>query len=150
MSATQSLRTLCALVLAAAPVRAEWAMHRGNPQLQGIAESAAPAKAELAWTFNGGKPVSKAMEDHVLGVAHQALALGVSNPKMFESYKTFMTTMTTTATTIVAGLSRAPTYASMAEPIAATPVDPGRRRQLLEPLRNCNRPHWNALRGRHQ
>jgi hypothetical protein len=51
-------------------------------------------KAMLPAGFNGGKPVSKAMEDHVLGVAHQALALGVSNPKMFESYKTFMTTMT--------------------------------------------------------
>ncbi len=40
----------------------------------------------------GGKS-SKAMEDHVLGVAHQALALGVSNPKMFESYETFMAAM---------------------------------------------------------
>ena len=43
--------------------------------------------------FNGGKPVSKAFADQVLGVAHQALAMGVSNPKMFESYKTFMATM---------------------------------------------------------
>ena len=40
----------------------------------------------------GGK-ASKEMEDHVLGVAHQALALGVSNPKMFDSYETFMATM---------------------------------------------------------
>jgi hypothetical protein len=50
-------------------------------------------KAMIPAAFNGGKPVPKAMEDHVLGVAHQALALGVSNPKMFESYKTFMATM---------------------------------------------------------
>src|SRR5262249_30411710 len=37
----------------------------------------AKVKAMLPDAFNGGKPVSKAMEDHVLGVAHQALALGV-------------------------------------------------------------------------
>jgi hypothetical protein len=47
----------------------------------------------LPAAFNGGKPVSKAMEDHVLGVAHQALAMGVGNPKMFEGYKAFMDTM---------------------------------------------------------
>ncbi|HEV7693989.1 MAG TPA: hypothetical protein VGO52_24360, partial [Hyphomonadaceae bacterium] len=34
-------------------------------------------KAMLPAAFNGGKPVGKAMEDHVLGVAHQALAMGV-------------------------------------------------------------------------
>ena len=54
------LRALCALVMAAASASADWPMHRGNPQLQGIAESAAPAKAELAWIFNGGKPVKAA------------------------------------------------------------------------------------------
>ncbi len=48
---------LCALAMTAF---ADWPMHRGNSQLQGIAESAAPAKAELAWTFNGGKPVKAA------------------------------------------------------------------------------------------
>jgi len=53
----------------------------------------AKIKAMIPAAFNGGKPVSKAMEDHVLGVAHQALAMGVSNPKMFESYKAFMATM---------------------------------------------------------
>jgi len=50
-------------------------------------------KAMLPAAFNGGQPVSKAMEDHVLGVAHQALALGVSNPKMFDSYEAFMAAM---------------------------------------------------------
>ena len=50
-------------------------------------------RAMIPGAFNGGKPVSKAMEDHVLGVAHQALALGVSNPKMFDSYEVFMATM---------------------------------------------------------
>ena len=46
----------------------------------------------LAPTLAGGQP-SKAMEDHVLGLAHQALAMGVAKPKMFESYETFMTEM---------------------------------------------------------
>ena len=50
-------------------------------------------KAMLPGMFNGGQPVSKALEDHVLGVAHQALALGVSNPKMFDSYEAFMAAM---------------------------------------------------------
>ena len=50
-------------------------------------------KAMIPGAFNSGKPVSKAMEDHVMGVAHQALAMGVGNPKMFESYKAFMDTM---------------------------------------------------------
>ena len=44
-------------------------------------------------TLTDGQKPTKAMEDHVLGVAHQAIALGVSNPKMFESYETFMATM---------------------------------------------------------
>ena len=48
-------------------------------------------RAELM--FNDGKPISKGMQDHVLGVAHQALAIGVSNPKIFESYESFMTLM---------------------------------------------------------
>ena len=46
----------------------------------------------LVPTLAGGQP-SKAMEDHVLGVAHQALAMGVGKPKMFESYETFMAEM---------------------------------------------------------
>jgi hypothetical protein len=46
----------------------------------------------LAAEMAGGK-ASREMEDHVLGVAHQALALGVSNPKMFASYEAFMATM---------------------------------------------------------
>ena len=44
-------------------------------------------------TLTGGQKPSVAMEDHVLGVAHQALAMGVANPKMFASYKDFMTAM---------------------------------------------------------
>jgi hypothetical protein len=43
--------------------------------------------------FGGGKPVSKELQDHVLGVAHQGLAMGVSNPKIFESYESFMAQM---------------------------------------------------------
>lgn len=48
-------------------------------------------RAELM--FNDGKPISKGMQDHVLGVAHQAIAMGVSNPKIFESYESFMAQM---------------------------------------------------------
>ncbi|RYZ51002.1 MAG: Pyrrolo-quinoline quinone [Sphingobacteriales bacterium] len=32
-------------------------MHRGGPQLQGVAQMPAPAEAKVAWTFNAGKPV---------------------------------------------------------------------------------------------
>jgi hypothetical protein len=40
----------------------------------------------------GGK-ASKETEDHILAVAHQALALGVGNPKIFDSYEAFMAAM---------------------------------------------------------
>jgi PQQ-like domain len=40
--------------------RADWPMHRGDPQLQGRADIIAPAKAELAWTFTAGKPIKGA------------------------------------------------------------------------------------------
>jgi hypothetical protein len=43
--------------------------------------------------FTGGTKPSKSMEDHILGVAHQALAMGVGNPKMFDSYETFLAAM---------------------------------------------------------
>ncbi|MDQ3623335.1 MAG: PQQ-binding-like beta-propeller repeat protein, partial [Verrucomicrobiota bacterium] len=42
------------------PLFAEWPMHRGNPQLNGRAPGAAPAKAELSWTFKAEKPVKAA------------------------------------------------------------------------------------------
>ena len=57
---SQILATLALFLLSAASARTDWPMHRGNPQLQGIAEVGAPAKAELAWTFNAGKPVKAA------------------------------------------------------------------------------------------
>jgi len=60
MSRAAALRPLCALITFAASAFADWPMHRGNPQLTGIAESAAPTKPELAWTFNAGKPVKAA------------------------------------------------------------------------------------------
>jgi len=57
-------RRLCSPALAFAllvsSALADWPMHRGGPQLQGIAEMAAPAKAELAWTYHAGKPVKAA------------------------------------------------------------------------------------------
>jgi len=36
---------------------ADWPMHRGSPQLQGVADQPAPPEAQLAWTFNAGKAV---------------------------------------------------------------------------------------------
>ncbi|MEY5009660.1 MAG: hypothetical protein RLZZ253_799 [Verrucomicrobiota bacterium] len=37
--------------------RTGWPMHRGGPQLQGVAVGASPAKPVLSWTFRAGKPV---------------------------------------------------------------------------------------------
>src|SRR5688500_17695116 len=39
---------------------ANWPMHRGNPQLQGVAESGSLGKPRLAWTFSAGKPIKAA------------------------------------------------------------------------------------------
>jgi eukaryotic-like serine/threonine-protein kinase len=36
---------------------ADWPMHRGDPQLQGRTEMAAPAKPEAFWTFKAPKPI---------------------------------------------------------------------------------------------
>lgn len=52
--------TAVALLLAAGAQAADWPMHRGGPQLQGVAEMAAPTKAELVWTFSAGKAVKGA------------------------------------------------------------------------------------------
>ncbi len=47
-----------ALFLCHTPALAsDWPMSRGGPELQGIADMAAPAEAKLAWTTNVGKPV---------------------------------------------------------------------------------------------
>jgi outer membrane protein assembly factor BamB len=48
---------LALLALVLSVHAADWPMHRGGPQLQGVAEMAAPAKAELAWTYAAGKPI---------------------------------------------------------------------------------------------
>ena len=39
---------------------ADWPMHRGGPQLQGVAQMEAPAKPDLAWTYSAGKPIKAA------------------------------------------------------------------------------------------
>jgi len=39
---------------------ADWPMHRGSPELRGIAQMPAPAKVELAWQFKADKPVKAA------------------------------------------------------------------------------------------
>ena len=36
---------------------ADWPMHRGAPQLQGVADMPAPLTPELAWSFSTGKPI---------------------------------------------------------------------------------------------
>jgi len=52
---------ICWLAAAALAQGADWPMHRGNPQMQGITTMAAPAKPDLAWTFSAGKPVKAAV-----------------------------------------------------------------------------------------
>src|SRR5688500_9834713 len=54
------LLTSIALALALSGAKADWPMHRGGPQLQGVAQMAAPAEPKVAWTFNAGKPVKAA------------------------------------------------------------------------------------------
>jgi len=45
----------CAIVLQAGA--ADWAMHRGDPQLRGRADMAAPEKPDALWTFKAPKPI---------------------------------------------------------------------------------------------
>lgn len=52
--------TLLALLFPLFSCAADWPMHRGGPELRGIATMAAPAKAELLWQFKGDKPVKGA------------------------------------------------------------------------------------------
>jgi outer membrane protein assembly factor BamB len=46
-----------ALALTIGVNAADWPMHRGDPQLQGRADMAAPAKPEVFWTFKAPKPI---------------------------------------------------------------------------------------------
>ena len=48
---------------------------------------------EMRAQIGSTKIGQKEFEDHVMGIAHQALALGVSNPKMFDSYESFKAAM---------------------------------------------------------
>src|SRR3954452_12095125 len=48
---------LVAVALLTSPSRAEWPMHRGNPQLQGHTDSPAPTAPTLAWSFKAPKPI---------------------------------------------------------------------------------------------
>ena len=52
--------TLLAILLPLFSHAADWPMHRGGPELRGIAPMAAPAKVELLWQFKGEKPVKGA------------------------------------------------------------------------------------------
>lgn len=55
-----SIRALVAIVALGAmysPAKADWIMHRGGPQLQGVAAMPAPAEPKVAWTFSAGKPI---------------------------------------------------------------------------------------------
>jgi len=55
-----SLAAITGLVFATAGFAADWPMHRGGPEMRGIANEPAPGKVELAWTFKAGKPVKAA------------------------------------------------------------------------------------------
>ncbi len=48
---------LAVLALSITGAFADWPMHRGGPQLRGIAEMPAPAKATQLWSTNVGKPI---------------------------------------------------------------------------------------------
>ena len=52
--------TLLAILLPLFSQAADWPMHRGGPELRGLAQMAAPTKAELLWQFKGDKPVKGA------------------------------------------------------------------------------------------
>jgi outer membrane protein assembly factor BamB len=45
------------LALLVITARADWPMHRGGPQLRGVAEMKAPAKPDVRWSANLGKPI---------------------------------------------------------------------------------------------
>ena len=47
-------------LLASTAFAADWPMHRGGPEMRGIASFQAPAKIALKWTFTAGKPVKAA------------------------------------------------------------------------------------------
>src|SRR5215211_1266295 len=73
--------------------QADWSMHRGCPQLQGVAQMAAPAEPTVAWTFSAGKPVKssaaiaggKVFFGDDAGVVH---ALSLTNGKELWTFKT--------------------------------------------------------------
>lgn len=72
---------------------ADWPMHRGNPQLQGRADMAAPAKPDVLWTFKASKPIKAGAaiaQDRVFvgddsGVVH---ALELATGKEVWTFKT--------------------------------------------------------------
>src|SRR4029077_818885 len=91
-----SLRMIgyCAtLLLFAVPTSADWPMHRGGPQLRGLAQMPAPAKPDQLWSVNLGKPIKAGAaiaESRVFvgddnGVVH---ALELATGKELWTYKT--------------------------------------------------------------
>jgi outer membrane protein assembly factor BamB len=87
------LAALCVALASARPAAASWPMHRGNPQLQGVAENISPGKPRLVWTFSAGKPIKGAAaiaNGHAFvgddaGVVH---AVDLSSGKESWSFKT--------------------------------------------------------------
>jgi outer membrane protein assembly factor BamB len=72
---------------------ADWPMHRGGPQLQGVADMPAPLKPELAWSFATGKPIkgSAAIAGNRVYFGDEAgvlRALDLGNGREFWSFKT--------------------------------------------------------------
>ena len=83
---------LCGWLALLVAARADWPMHRGDPQLSGRSDMPAPAEPKVAWTFNAGKPVKAAAaiagkrvffgDDE--GIVH---ALDLTNGKELWTYK---------------------------------------------------------------
>jgi len=59
MSVAREFRVTHALIFLAFTFTAvaDWPMHRGGPQLRGIAQMSAPAKPDQLWSVNLGKPI---------------------------------------------------------------------------------------------
>ena len=85
--------TACLLLAFALPVFADWPMHRGGPQLRGLAQMPAPAKPDQLWAVDLGKPIkagaaiaeSRVFVGDDTGVVH---ALELATGKELWTYKT--------------------------------------------------------------
>ncbi len=87
------VRLAFCLLATALAARADWPMHRGDPQMQGRSAMPAPAEPKVAWTFNAGQPVKAAAAIAArrvyfgddLGIIH---ALDLATGKVLWTFKT--------------------------------------------------------------